>query len=150
MKVLGIRNISQFFRYDNFLLQNKGRIMELKDFVKNTLVEIVEGLQSANEALASTSAFVASSNIKSPSQEWYGTCDSKKIYHYISFVDFDISVLVQDLSEKSKGGKINVAQLISVGGNGDQSSKTEKENRVKFKIPLALPTEPEYLKNKDE
>jgi hypothetical protein len=124
--------------------------MELKDFIKNTLVEIVKGLQSANEALVGTSAFVASSNFTSPSQEWFGTLDAKNIHHYISLVDFDVSVLVQDLSEKSKGGNINVAQLISVGGNGDQSSKTEKENRVKFKIPLALPTEPEYLKNKDE
>jgi hypothetical protein len=124
--------------------------MELKDFIKNTLVEIVNGLQSANEALVGTSAFVASSNFTSPSQEWFGTLDAKNIHHYISLVDFDVSVLVQDLSEKSKGGRINVAQLISVGGNGDQSSKTEKENRVKFKIPLALPTEPEYLKNEDK
>ncbi len=38
--------------------------MELKDFVAQTLVQIVEGIDQANDSLSNKSAFVASSNIK--------------------------------------------------------------------------------------
>ena len=40
--------------------------MELKDFVKETLVQIVRGVDDANIALSDKTAFVASTNIKRP------------------------------------------------------------------------------------
>ena len=101
--------------------------MELKDFVAQTLVQIVEGIDQANDSLSNKSAFVVSSNIKT----------------YVSNVDFDVAINIQDSQSKTGGANIEVFSVLNIGGKGEKGLIDTSTNRIKFTLPLALPTEPE-------
>ena len=107
--------------------------MELKDFVAQTLVQIVEGIDQANDSLSNKSAFVVSSNIKTSEDIKY-SFDKERIPHYVSNVDFDVAINIQDSQSKTGGANIEVFSVLNI----DTST-----NRIKFTLPLALPTEPE-------
>ena len=88
--------------------------MELKDFVAQTLVQIVEGIDQANDSLSNKSAFVASSNIKTSEDVKY-SFDKERIPHYVSNVDFDVAINVQDSQSKSGGAIIKVMGMNVIG-----------------------------------
>jgi hypothetical protein len=116
--------------------------MELKDFVAQTLVQIVEGIDQANDSLSNKSAFVVSSNIKTSEDIKY-SFDKERIPHYVSNVDFDVAINIQDSQSKTGGANIEVFSVLNIGGKGEKGLIDTSTNRIKFTLPLALPTEPE-------
>lgn len=115
--------------------------MELKDFVAQTLVQIVEGIDQANDSLSNKSAFVASSNIKTSEDIKY-YYDKDRTLHYVSNVDFDVAINIQDSQSKTGGANIEVFSVLNIGGKGEKGLINTSTNRIKFTLPLALPTEP--------
>lgn len=120
--------------------------MDLKDFVKETLVQIVKGIDEANEELKSSTAFMASSNVSSGGSPWKYTKDKDGSYHYVTDVDFDVAVDVKETKTSEKGGGVEVLSIVSFGGKGEKEKESNSTHRVKFVLPLALPTEPEEKK----
>ena len=116
--------------------------MDLKDFVKETLVQISVGVQESIEAVRESGGYAnpaASGNVKSDSSSHFGSMGEGQ---NVFLVDFDVAVTVDDASEISGGGKLKVAGILSVGGEAGNSSKSSSTNRVSFKIPLAFPVDP--------
>jgi len=91
--------------------------MELKDFVKNTLLSIHDGMKEAGKNPGGSDKFVI---------DTYGETDSK-------FIHFDVAVTTStEKSGKVKGeGKIFIAG-VSAGGEAKHTS--ENVSRVKFKV----------------
>ena len=116
--------------------------MELKDFVKETLVQIVRGVDDANIALSDKTAFVASTNIKT-NKDIKGTVDKKGRTHYVTDVDFDVAINIQNTKTKESGVGVEILSVLNVGGKGGSESTNISTSRIKFSLPLALPTEPE-------
>lgn len=117
--------------------------MELKEFVKETLVQIVKGVNDANSELSDTTSFVPSANLQSGGASWKCTNDKSGRYHAVVDVDFDVMVNAEESKTKSGGVSIEVLSIIGVGRSGENGKTTSSANRVRFTIPLALPTEPE-------
>lgn len=115
--------------------------MELNEFVKETIVDIVKGINDANDELKESSAFVVSSNCKDFSGNIRYTEDSQGLRHYVSLIDFDVAVSISDGNSKEGKGRIQVGPL-SWGRNNEKTTEEANSNRVKFSIPLALPREP--------
>lgn len=116
--------------------------MDLKDFVKETLVQISSGVRESIEAVRESGGFTnpaAARNVKSDSGSHFGSMGEGQ---NVFLVDFDVAVTVDENSDLSGGGKLKVAGLFSVGGEAGSSSKSSSTNRVSFKIPLALPVDP--------
>ena len=116
--------------------------MDLKDFVKETLVQISSGVQESIEAVRESGGFTnpaAAGNVKSDSGSHFGSMGEGQ---NVFLVDFDVAVTVDENSGLSGGGKLKVAGIFSVGGEAGSSSKSSSTNRVSFKIPLALPVDP--------
>lgn len=116
--------------------------MDLKDFVKETLVQISTGVQESIEAVRESGGFTnpaASGNVKSDSSSHFGSMGEGQ---NVFLVDFDVAVTVDENSEVSGGGRLKVAGVFAVGGEAGNSSKSSSTNRVSFKIPLALPVDP--------
>ncbi len=90
--------------------------MELKDFIKETLVEIIEGVKDAQGAIDSGS-------VVGRRQESAQT------------VDFDVAVTTSSATEG--GGKVSVMGIGSAGLEGSTSS--EAVTRIKFAVPIDLP-----------
>ena len=62
---------------------------------------------------------------------------------YVSNVDFDVAINIQDSQSKTGGANIEVFSVLNIGGKGEKGLIDTSTNRIKFTLPLALPTEPE-------
>jgi len=116
--------------------------MDLKDFVKETLVQISKGVQESIEAVRESGGYTnpaAGGGVKNDNSSYFGSMGEGQ---NVFLVDFDVAVTVDENSEASGGGKLKVAGIFSVGGDAGISSKSSSTNRVSFKIPLALPVDP--------
>lgn len=113
----------------------------LDEYVKDTLVQIVNGINEANKELIQKGAFVPSDNIHSwgnATIEGLEAFDNKEQSHLVRNVDFDIAVAVKN--EKANGGKAGLEVMsVQLGKNKNSSLSSSSVNRIKFSLPLALP-----------
>lgn len=116
--------------------------MELKDFVKETIVQIVKGIDEANATLSERNAFVASSNFQTNKDIKYAT-DKEGRCHYVTDLDFDVAINAQKSKALEGGGGIEILSVLKLGGKSSNENLNSSTNRIKFTLPLALPTEPE-------
>ena len=110
--------------------------MELKEFVKESLVQIICGVSEAQKEIATIGASEISPAIAS---DWATagqifSPNGMPIYN----VSFDIAVGV---TEKT-GTKGTIGVMVSVlklGAQGESQEGTSKDSRIKFIVPITLP-----------
>ncbi|MDO4210076.1 MAG: hypothetical protein Q4E44_10485 [bacterium] len=102
----------------------------------------MEGVDEANTALSKKTAFVASVNIQTDNG-FKNTVDKKGRQHYVTDVDFDIAINVQKSNTQEGGGGIEILSVLNVGKKGSSENTNSSTSRIKFSLPLALPTESE-------
>ncbi len=130
--------------------------MDIKEFIKDSLLQIVDGVTESNEALKAKGASIPTKNIAGEGGYWESkiiTNDADDITHYLK-IDFDIAVEVDEGSTANvngevgtKGASIKVAKVIDVDMNteakacGSYEYQKGKQNihRIKLSLPLALP-----------
>ena len=128
--------------------------MEIKDFIKETLLQIVDGVTSANDELKSKGAYIPTNNVIG--EGLLATVNQKRreTKNHIK-VDFDMAVVLShvdstklDGSLKTSGeGKLKIAPFIKIGmgagteGSASNENKNENQSihRIKCTIPLSLP-----------
>lgn len=116
--------------------------MELKDFVKRTLVEIVEGIREASAAIAKDDGALVAPLLNTPN----GTAFSVRNENGGGLaypVEFDLAVTVTEGQEAKHGasGKLTIASVLSAGGAMSEASTEAKTavQRIKFMVPLRYP-----------
>jgi hypothetical protein len=114
--------------------------MELKEFMKTTIVHIVEGINEANAALTNNTAYVVSSNIQT-NESLKFTTDTYGKKHYVTDLEFDVAINVQTSETKEGGVGIEVLTVLKARGKGSKENTSSSISRIKFSIPLAIPTE---------
>lgn len=113
--------------------------MQLKDFISETLSQLIGGVVEAQEK-AQASGGRVSPHVRNPS-------DSKSLYGRtndqlpVIFVDFDISVEAQETTG-TKGGIGVVTGMFNLGSAGESKENRQSMNKIKFSIPVALPLQP--------
>lgn len=109
--------------------------MRLSEFIQDMLYEIAEGVQGgglkARDLVAIAPVTLNGENVGEK-----------------SYIEFDVSLVVNEAEEKKiggdgkVGGEINVASIAkisaSVGGSagGSSTAKAEQTHRVAFKVPI--------------
>jgi len=97
--------------------------MELKQFVKEALISIIDGVKEANSE-----------------QNRFRIIGVKRNESGIdgNMVDFDVSIVAEQKSEGKVGGKIGASILNVVSANVDskldQTNSHQNVNRLKFKV----------------
>jgi hypothetical protein len=94
--------------------------MEIKDFIKEALLQIVDGVTSANNELKSKGAYIPTTNVAGEGVLVSVLEDKKGTKNHVK-VEFDIAVaLTQEESTKIEGsiktsgeGKLNIVPLLS-------------------------------------
>ncbi|NVJ45534.1 MAG: hypothetical protein HWE07_00355 [Cytophagia bacterium] len=118
--------------------------MDLREFVKTSIVQIAEGIEEANVALKDSSAMVNPINIaaNSESAKVYGrtrapskTTPGSRV---VDMVEFDVSVVAEVGEQGSAGAKLSIAS-IGVGADGKKEKSNKSESRIKFSVPIVLP-----------
>ncbi len=112
--------------------------MKLKDFVKTTLVEIVEGVKEAQEVVAHT----FSGAMINPPIESNETAKRTGTHVYLQSqvrdVDFDVAVAAREEVGMKPGGGISIV-VLKAGVEGELSYENTAVNRIRFKVPIVLP-----------
>ena len=116
--------------------------MELKDFVRESLVQISTGISEASEALKETNAHINPKNVyvNAENRQNYGRLvHDKSYYPVVEFVEFDVAVHISEGSETN--GKIGISiGSIGLGAGGKSQESNRSESRIKFKVPVTFPT----------
>ncbi len=118
--------------------------MKLKDFVKETLVEIAEGIDEARKPVGDRVAIAPAHLNGEPAWEK-------------SYVEFDIAVTANEIIHTEKGGKGSVGVQIEVLGNkvkgelggsatGETQLQNEKVSRVQFKVPVCFSASYDHIR----
>lgn len=108
--------------------------MELKEFIKSTLIQVSQGVEEAKEELGAESVSVTIVNPEPKGSRIYtveGDAGPKRIEE----IEFDIAVIVEQKSE-GKAGIGVLASIVNAGlskSTGDTNSET---HRIKFKVPI--------------
>ena len=106
--------------------------MDLKDFIRETLLQIQRGIGEAQEELHGkykgliSPLFKPIESLTDADMEW---------------VEFDVAITVTEGENRDVSGKLNVA-AISLGGSGKKSHETESVSRVRFRVPVMPPKAP--------
>jgi TRAP-type uncharacterized transport system substrate-binding protein len=112
--------------------------MELHDFIKATLTSISNGIIEAQKELNGKDVFI------NPETSMVGNSGQKILqkagHRYIQELEFEILISVDEKSKDSGGGKIQVFNVASLGAGTTAENNTTNSNKIKFKIPVALPT----------
>ena len=116
----------------------------LKDFVRDALTDVVGGLLEAQAAVAGASGDAVHSALIAPN--WRNVADpthsAGHVVHTgqpVEVVEFDIAVTTGDTTRAGGGGGIQVVG-VRIGAEADRTAEQSSVSRVKFRVPLALPT----------
>src|SRR5688572_26901733 len=106
--------------------------MDIKEFVRNTLVQIVQGVNSANEEIKDAGAKISSKDIGAIRE---GLTFNKSTGDLVNLIEFDIAVTVNEKDIANGGGGIKVAGLINMGGSMQNENSNQSVSRIKFSVP---------------
>jgi len=129
--------------------------MDIKDFIEESLLQIVDGVANAHKSLAQKGAYIPTSDITGQGGYYDSKANSafEDIRHYLK-IDFDIAVVVNESRDLriegeagTKGASLKVAKFIEAEsglearakGAYESGHKQEVVHRIKCSIPLALP-----------
>jgi hypothetical protein len=119
--------------------------VELKDFIKKTLCEIVEGVQEAQIANAESGAVInpplsastgSNKDVLKASRQFLDSSDNSLIEQ----VRFDVAVTAEEQT-KMEGGFNAGIQVLGIGGKAgiDTNSLSSTVSRIQFSIAVKYP-----------
>ena len=97
--------------------------MELKKFIAQTLLDIVQGVEDAQEKAAEegTAGRIAP----------YSTTDTTR---GVREIDFDVAITSAEGAEAGAG-----ISVVGIGAKGSLSTERSNVSRIKFSVPITLP-----------
>lgn len=109
--------------------------MELQEFIKETLVQITNGVIEAQKEIKETGGLI---NPKSWTKDLLSSSSSDNHLNTIQKVKMNVVVNVTEKAGTSSG--INVVQIIKAGINAEESETNNKVTSIEFEVPIAFPT----------
>jgi hypothetical protein len=110
--------------------------MQLKQFIENALIEIVEGIKAAQDK-PGVGGYIAPDAVgghQFPSDG--GVLNSQRIISTV--VKFDMAVTAESEIGGTAGAKLRIAVVeANLGGSG--SSKNIQVSRIQFSVPMVMP-----------
>ena len=111
--------------------------MDLKQFITETLVQISEGIELAQQLLHDRgSEAVVNTNVTITDAGHLVTGSRRRP---VEFVEFDVAVLANEGTETKAGIGLTVASLWKLEAGGKSTETAGRESRIKFKIPMSYP-----------
>ncbi len=115
--------------------------VELKDFISETLAQIVGGVVDARAKVDALNAVARVNPFLDP------MADQLAKHGFtlaggdaVQFVEFEVSVTTKDVSG-TKGGVGVFVVPFTLGSSGQSSSEQSGSSKISFRVPLTLPRE---------
>ena len=115
--------------------------MDLKQFVSETLVQILDGISEARQkaTLQKSDAEVAP-RIRTQGTNFINSGMVTSGGHAVQFVKFDVALTVTE-GTGTKGGIGVVAGVLNLGTTGQSQSENSSVTRVQFDVPIIFSKE---------
>lgn len=112
--------------------------MELKEFVRESLKQIVEGVSEAQKPVRDHGGYVNPTVLpRGKSESHFG--EFLPSGQQVFLVEFDVAVTVNEQTGTHAEAKLQVASILSLGAGGKSGDLLQTIQHIKFKVPLALP-----------
>ena len=109
--------------------------MDLKQFIHDVLVNVVEAIDDAGKAVADRGAMINPNGQRARDRHQRFTLQDI----HLNQIEFDISVTVAD--KAGVDGKAGIRVMgLEVGGGGKQETSSSSVSRIKFSVPMLLPS----------
>lgn len=115
--------------------------MDIKDFVKESLIQIAESINEVNKELGERSTYIPSGDINGEGV-LFTVIKGKETRHFLK-IEFDLAVTVSQEQNTSGGGGLSIASFANMGVKSEDKDGKEEISRIKFMIPMALPEKKE-------
>lgn len=102
--------------------------MELREFISESLSQILNGIEDAHAKLEGESHYPRIYHVGQIRHDNFDQTEK---------IDFEVLVNVEASSSTGGGAKINVLAL-TVGVEADQGSKHIHQNKIKFSVPVCF------------
>ena len=96
--------------------------MELKEFIKQTIIQISEGVIEGHKHIIEHGG--------------------EGVYDEYHPVNFDVAVVSDEQAKTDIGGKISVASIFSTGAGSEKIQKNTNHSHIQFQIQIHVATKP--------
>ena len=110
--------------------------MNLQEFIKTALVEIVAGVAEAREEVSKHGASIGSDTAYGHTKEAKLVTDENG--RTMSLVEFDVA-LSEANAKDTKGGIGVFLGSVALGSQGASHGESSTHSRIKFSVPVVLP-----------
>ncbi|WP_026954687.1 hypothetical protein [Algoriphagus vanfongensis] len=112
--------------------------MELKEFIKQSLTQIAQGVKESQEDLLEVGAIVVPDKTYKNADSFFIKTDSIGRQE-VTEINFKIGVTINESSE-SKGGIGVMSGFLNIGGSIESGNSNQNVNTIEFTIPMVLPS----------
>lgn len=104
---------------------NGDESLQLRDFVAETIKQVIDGVATAQEYATSKKAIVnpLTDRYRNPSPQ---------------LISFDVAVTAAK-GAKTQGGVAVFTGILGLGSKGQSEKSNETVNRIQFSVPISLP-----------
>lgn len=107
--------------------------MELKEFIEDTLMQIVQGVKSAQDKALEYNAII------SPAESTHETVRINNKNRSVEMVDFEV-ILSETQTDKGEGRvSVNLMKLFKADIGGNDNKENGTRTNIKFRVPIILP-----------
>ncbi len=117
-----------------------GLTLELRDFIKETIENIVDGVAAAQASIKDKGAQINPKRVQFSENGHYNDLNSGMP----RFVEFDVGLTSINKSGSSEGIGVFLG-TISLGKKNDQGIEHIAVTKIKFSLPLVLPCGDEFV-----
>ena len=110
--------------------------MELRDFISETLIQIVQGINDAQEALKDTDCAI---NPRDIVFEYRSYVNLKNKLHIVHDIDFNIALTNTSNSEDKTGIGVMLGSF-GIGNNKTSSGGNTSNTNISFSVPVVFPS----------
>lgn len=116
--------------------------MELKEFIKESLSQIIDAVVETQDKYKETNVLICSDDIQGENNNLY--IRDENLYQFynrntrVQNIEMDIAISVTE-KEGNKSG-LGIAKIINAGISSENAQQNESISKIKFSIPIVLPT----------
>jgi len=112
--------------------------MDLQNFIKETLVQIVDGIADAQNSVEKTGAIISPKVSENFAHKGLSGMLPVAGKPPATVVAFDVALTATEGTD-TKGGIGVVAGIVNLGTTGQSSNENTSFSRVQFNVPVILP-----------
>jgi hypothetical protein len=123
--------------------------MDVTDFVASTIEQVMQAVADTQELGRELGGYVnpTAHRLVTETPRHIGlTANGQAIFA----IEFDLAVTVGAETKGEGGGRLQVASLVTIGGQAGQIDKSESTSRVRFAVPVTLPVDADSTSEREE